>query len=78
MSDGTPQLEVTEEDGQFMCMVKGACGSPVCGYGKSVLEAVGNWAIYSSTMKIVCNPPELLEKFAALQVVGYQHAPRRD
>ena len=71
----TPDLIVTQNrfGGEFECIEKGATGSPIVGRGASVVEAVGHWAIYSSTVHIVCDPPELLEKFT----IGFNAAPER-
>lgn len=60
-----PELIVTQnEDGRFECVQKGATGAATCGRGASVLEAVGSWCIYSQTVRVVCDPMELLLKFA--------------
>lgn len=60
-----PKLEVTQKpSGSFFCIEKGATGSPPVGRGMSVLEAVGLWAINSSTVHIQCNPPAVLNEYA--------------
>lgn len=71
-----PKLKVYQNrfGGQFECIERGACGSPIVGRGASVVEAVGDWAIYSSTVEIVCDPPELLQKFK----MGHIAAPSRE
>jgi hypothetical protein len=59
--------------------IEGVPGSPVIGYGNTVCEAVGNWAIYSGDVQVVCDPPELLEKFTASPccVTDFEPAPER-
>ncbi len=70
-------LIVTEEDGRFKCVKKGDCGMCIVGDGLSVLEAVGSWCIYSGKVKVLCQPPELLEKFSVHKTTGYDPIPRR-
>ena len=60
-------LEVIQSDnGTFECTVKGAAGTPVAGHGASVLEAVGNWAIQSRTVIVVCKPPAVLREYTII------------
>lgn len=51
-------------DGSFSCVEKDATGMCIEGRGASVLEAVGSWAIYSSTVQVKCSPPAVLQEFA--------------
>lgn len=51
-------------DGTFSCVKEGAPGMCIEGHGASVLEAVGSWAIYSSTVQVKCSPPAVLQQFA--------------
>lgn len=57
-------LEVTlRADHIFECVVQGACGSPTCGRGHTVAEAVGDWTVQSGHVTIICKPPHLLERY---------------
>lgn len=80
-----PKLIVTRgECGKFQCLEEGAVGCCIVGYGTSVNEAVGNWCIYSQTIEMRCDPPELLDcwtrvfKTKRLKMVEYTPCPRRD
>jgi len=58
------KLLVTQDKaGQFECCRAGASGSPVCGRGKSVTEAVGDWAVQSAMVEIRCEPPVVLKEY---------------
>ncbi len=57
-------LIVTKSGEEFVCNEQNAVGAYLEGRGASVLEAVGSWAVYSSTVKICCDPPELLQEFS--------------
>lgn len=76
-----PDLTVTQnEDGVFECVEVGVTGSPIVGRGASVVEATGNWAIYTATVHITCDPPKLLDYFTIKesQKTFWNSAPKRD
>jgi hypothetical protein len=45
----------------FECVAAEATGAPVVGRGVSVLEAVGEWAIQTGEVLVMCKPAAVLQ-----------------
>jgi hypothetical protein len=69
---------VTEMQGGYECCIANATGSPVCGRGITVTEAVGDWAIQSGTVKVAVDCPCYWDEYKAESVRGFKPIPRRD
>jgi hypothetical protein len=71
-------LIITKNCVEFECMVVGATGSPVCGRGETVAEAVGDWAIQSGTVKVMTALPCYWDYYKADDVRTFKPIDTRD
>lgn len=77
-------LIITADGDALQANRKGAVGAAICGRGATVLEAVGDYAINSRTLKVRTEPAELVDtKFKVSATVNRaklatEGCPRRD
>ena len=79
-SDLKTCVTVTQDKfGQFSCRQKDC--TDIEGKGASVLEAVGDWAVYSRMVKVYCEPPAVLKEYQIKTMycdLEFKQAPERD
>jgi hypothetical protein len=71
-------LLVEKVEGGFQCFVGGAPGSPVCGRGMTVAEAVGDWTIQSGRERVICEEPHYWDFYKAEDILAFKPIDRRD
>ena len=71
-------LIVGFKDESFECHKEGAVGMYNLGRGKTVAEAVGDYCIFSGTVRIRCDPPKLLKQYQAKKVKKFKPCPNRE